>query len=239
MTSSEESDMRFVATCASLAALVSGCSSRRSVVPPPDDMIAIPAQTFVGDDTTCVAGTTSARPHSELFRVRLTITAFRIDRHLVTCAEFEQCVSAGACRHENEDMMKCQEGLAAAQRPPATAYCHWRNARLPSWNEWQLAIQGPDGWEYPTGHVHRPEFDYDSEPGGTRYTSPFGVEYLFNAKPFLGDELTRDDDCFSISPDRNNSPVMVGPITGFTVGMIHESTDTDGSEHGAFRCVRD
>jgi formylglycine-generating enzyme required for sulfatase activity len=222
--------MKTASTMVAMAVLA-GCSRNRPS-PPADDMIAIPAQKFIGDDTDCPAGTVNRRSFDQWHHVALRAPAFRIDRRVVTCADFDRCVDAGACTHK---LMKCKEGLAAAQRPAAEAYCKWRDAQLPSWNEWQLAIRGPDGWEYPTGHEKRPEFDAPETPEGTVYTSPEGVEYRFNARSFLGNELTRDDDCLETAPGFFFPAV----ISGFTIGMIYETMSKAGTERGLFRCVRE
>lgn len=202
-------------------------------------MIAIAGQTFLGTDTDCAAGTTMQRGQNPLSPVRLTVAAFHIDRRVVTCDEFERCVDAGACTHKF-GMMRCLAGIAAAQRPAAMDYCKWRNAQIPTWNEWQLAIRGPDACDYPTCHEHRDEYDlYDSNEGGIPTRSPMGVEYRWNGHAWLANEITRDDDCWDPNEGQGDGRLMVGPVSGYVSGMIHESVDKPGTDRGMFRCVRD
>jgi len=229
-------DVRATVIRVSLALLLtSACHDRQPVARPPDDMIAVPAQTFVGDATRCITGTTTPQPVRERLKAQLTVPAFRIDRHPARCEDFTRCVGAGACKHED---VECENGLAVARRKAAAAYCGWRNARLPSWNEWQLAIRGPEGWDYPT-REERDEYDYPAELGGTKYVSPLGIEYVFNAKVPLNQEATRDDDCWNPDPEREGSSLQIAPIFGFTHGKLHASLGSESLDRVAFRCVRD
>jgi hypothetical protein len=220
--------------CTCAVAILAACRhDHKRVTAPADDMVVIPARTFVGTALECAPGTTARRTPSATSNAQLEAPAFQIDRRLVTCEQFERCVSAGVCKHD--DLM-CVDGLISVRRKTATAYCQWRNAKLPSWNEWQLAIRGPEGWQYPTADK-RPEYDFE-EVGGTHVASTFGVEYRFNAKAPLNAELTRDDDCFGV-PDTPDAPVMIGPVSGQTAIQLGETVRGEEMERGSFRCVRD
>lgn len=223
--------MRWSCVACAVTTLAACHHDRKPVAPPPDDMLAIASRTYLGDSVGCPAGATTRRPLSETYKVQLQAPAYKIDRRLVTCEQFDSCVSAGVCKHD--DVM-CVDGLVSVRRKTAAPYCQWRNARLPTWIEWQLAIRGPDGWDYPT-HDKHPEYDFE-EVAGTRTTSALGVEYRFNAKVPLNAELTRDDDCLSPAPD---APVVMGPVSGTTAIQLGETIDREGTERGSFRCVRD
>ena len=225
-------------SCASMM-MAAGCAHRRPSPPPPDDMISISGQSFVGDDLGCAAGTLVERHYDQVARVQLTVRTFQIDRRVVSCEEYERCVEAGACTHK-WDVMRCMDGIAAAQRRAAMAYCTWRNARIPSWDEWQLAIRGPDACDYPTCHEHRPEYDlYDSNTRGIITKSPMRVDYQWNGHAWLANEITRDDDCWDPNPGMGDGSLIVGPVSGYVSGAIHASVSKPSTDRGMFRCVRD
>lgn len=216
---------------------VSACRHSKPA-PPLDDMVTIAAQSYVGDDLTCPAGTQSPRFRKDVTRVPLTVRGFKIDRVVVGCEDYERCVEAGACAH-SDDVMRCLDGIAAVRRAAASSYCTWRRARIPSWKEWQLAVRGPDACEYPTCHDHKPEYDVEgSEISGQPVASAFGVVYRWDAHSWIANEVTSDDDCWLRDP-ADPSSLSVGHVSGFTAGALHESLDLPGTERGAFRCVRE
>ena len=133
-------------------------------------------------------------------RRRLDVPGYRIDRDLVTNADYARFVAATGHRvpfvdettwrgyrlvHGYPTVLKF---LWHSQHPPAgrethpvvlvshadaAAYCSWRGARLPSEAEWEKAARGTDGRYFPWGDVFDAQL-LNSEDAGPFDTVPVG-----------------------------------------------------------------
>lgn len=151
------------------------------------DMVEVPAgQMTTGGETRghSVPGTTVA------------LSRFWLDRHEVTVEAYADCVHTGACSTPNEGVddggryvpYSFNWGVAGHEHHPvngvtfdqAAEYCAWRNARLPTDQEWEYGARGTDGRTYPWG---------DSRPTrrrlqwGANGTAPVGI-HPAGASPF-------------------------------------------------------
>ncbi len=121
-------------------------------VEPAIDRVAVPAGPFVmGADR---HGEADERP-----RHTLTLPAFRIDRLEVSNAQYQRCMTAGACtapRDCSPRTHRPEQPVVGVSWTQARAYCAWAHGRLPTEREWEKAARGPDGRTYPWGE-ERPD----------------------------------------------------------------------------------
>ncbi|MEM6958079.1 MAG: SUMF1/EgtB/PvdO family nonheme iron enzyme, partial [Myxococcota bacterium] len=137
------------------------------------------------------------------------ITAFAIDSYEVTAADYARCVEAGACSQASaradlvsfppwdaveeraeEAARRCNVETGRLRHPincvnyaQATAYCTWRDARLPTAAEWEVAARGarvasrPWGDEAPVAgdaNLCAPSCELEGEGDNYIGTSPVG-----------------------------------------------------------------
>ncbi len=96
---------------------------------------------------------------NELWRRRVRLPSFYIDRTEVSVAAYARCVAAGRC-----DPAGYENGAGRFARPDlpvtfvnhddAEAFCRFRNARLPSEAEFERAARGRSGRTFPWGNLY-------------------------------------------------------------------------------------
>lgn len=108
------------------------------------DMIRIPAGKYS-------VGTAGKHDHPMvgLPRTQVELSSFEVDRTEVTVASYTECVRASVCTTESlADNFECNWGKLGRDTHPincvtfkqANAFCHWKNKRLPTDVEWEVAL---------------------------------------------------------------------------------------------------
>lgn len=129
-------------------------------VPSDNDMALVPAGEFIMGSPEGSNGFPDERPQRQVF-----VSAFWIDRHEVTNAEYERFVRATGHRvpaniNPAVSLWDNSAPLPGSHDHPvvnvswsdAQTYCRWVRKRLPTEAEWEKAARGTDSRRYPWGN---------------------------------------------------------------------------------------
>jgi Sulfatase-modifying factor enzyme 1 len=165
---------------------------------------------------------------SELPVHSVCLSAFTMDVHEVTTAEYEACVFAGACEAPLDPTSRTRDYYYGnpefALHPvinvnwfDAAAYCAWTGGRLPTEAEWEFAAEGGLGnIRFPHGdEVNGGEANFDNIVGETATIGSYAPNG-YGLRDMAGNvwEWTNDyydSAYFSVSPEENPT----GPESGF------------------------
>lgn len=152
------------------------------------EMASIPAGEFTMGRTKLTSDDkTKMRPHVLLDdrpAHKVTISAFQIDRHEVTNAQYQGFVEATHHRapyHWAHGAPVPEMPVYNVSWDDANAYCQWKGERLPTEAEWERAARGgKEGLDYPWGDQPDPKlarFNVAAGPGPVAKFPPngFGV----------------------------------------------------------------
>ena len=198
--------MKWTAYTCCVAILFAACHRANHQVPrsddphlPREDLVTIPAARYpvkvvhYRGDGVCthqLGVTDKDVPVEQMLEDgEVELSAFQIDKHVATAADYGACVHAHGCPDGGFSYMQPDDvtafGLAPTEDIPenhvqlglqaASAYCAWRGMRVPTYAEWQAAVRGPQGLRHGScDRIARPPRHILSLDD-CRFTSPFGV----------------------------------------------------------------
>jgi formylglycine-generating enzyme required for sulfatase activity len=214
-----------------------GTLRRVALSRPDDDVVAFERSTFRGQNRDCKLGTLiRLHPESETPPAPevLSVDAFAIDRRTVSCFDFDRCIETGHCAGSSRLTPAplvsrgnfCSSGNAIVSHEAAEEYCRWRGMSLPALFQWQRAIRGVEGMEFPSGHelaANKMELREVESPEGVIYSS----ERTDNR------EWLRDRDCIWFKEGGADATLQ------FVAMNLSRRLDFwSGEMNARFRCVR-
>jgi formylglycine-generating enzyme required for sulfatase activity len=116
-------------------------------------MVSIAAGTFMRGCNTAVDSHCDA---DESPYASVTMSAFTIDKHEVTEAAYQNCVTAGICTSPSANFDPTNNGCLPVRNvtwTQASAYCTYLGKSLPTEAQWEMAARGNTGSLYPWGNT--------------------------------------------------------------------------------------
>jgi formylglycine-generating enzyme required for sulfatase activity len=179
-----DNDCRWIADgdCANL------CQGSRRTDPPDAEEVCVPSGPFIRGDEEF----SNAQPVESVF-----LSAFYVDRYLVTNRRYVACSDAGACPAEaSSDPADGAYPVFPVTHSAAVAFCAWDEGRLVVTEaQWEKAARGPAPrhtkylWgDNPDCLTARPASDCPQEYGSTA-SVPFTYAQLTTMTGFYGTEL--------------------------------------------------
>lgn len=112
-----------------------------------------------GRQLVAMADRTTGTDGTERDRI-VYLSAFAIDRHETTVADYRRCVSDSACALDpliagDERYISDSQPMVNITWYEASSYCRWRGGRLPTEAEWERAARGSDRRRWPWGNRDR------------------------------------------------------------------------------------
>jgi len=180
------------------------------------EMIDIPAGAFtMGSDS----GAPNARPAH-----KLDVPAFKIDKFLVSNADFKKFADATKYQTDSEKAKednwqnyakdKDQHPVVKVSWDDAAAFCKWAGKRLPTEAEWEKAARGTDGRAYPWGNDYDPKKANVKETGlrTTTAVGSFGAgASAFGVLDMAGNVWEWTSDAAAAYPGGAASDKLYGP----------------------------
>jgi formylglycine-generating enzyme required for sulfatase activity len=191
---------------------------------PPGPLVALPAS---DDDMGCSLAFDDSCARDATPRHDVGLSAYQIDRHEVTQAEYQACVAAGACappRARFDPVGRAGYPVTDVSWDDAVAYCTHAQKRLPTEAEWEHAARGPDELEYPWG---------DDAPDCTRATF-LGC----GGAPAAVESHTDDASAFGATEMAGNVAEWVADLYSATYYDETPRTDPPGPAVGTERVIR-
>lgn len=101
------------------------------------------------DPAGCLMDPRSDENCDEVPQREIQLSAFRIEVHEVTNAQYAACVEAGRCGQPSNieqynDPQFAQHPVVWVNRTQASIYCGWANGRLPTEAQWERAARGTE-----------------------------------------------------------------------------------------------